>query len=319
MEYSITDIKKFPISTGVYCIYFKNSKSKKVYVGSASKSNNKTRSQNGFYSRWRKHIYKLEKNTFDNKILQNAYNKYGKDNLIFKILEECNPLDCLIREQYYIDKFNSYKCGYNGRPLSNNNKGFKQSDFQKSIIRNKYKLIRDSYFTDVKKLYEDGKTTYEISKQLKISRGVITTIFKENNIKSKKLMDYVKKRIYQFDMKGNFIKEWCSINECSRKLNLNMHGLQLVLHGKCKHFKGFYFNFIKLNQYDVIKNINEFIIKSKNRKYFNIKQIDLNGNEIKIWRDVKEIVDFYNFSNTKGICQSLRTEKTYKGYYWKLN
>ena len=36
-------------------------------------------------------------------------------------------------------------------------------------------------------------------------------------------------------------------------------------------------------------------------------------------KELKEIVDFYNFSNTKGICQSLRTEKTYKGYYWKLN
>ena len=132
-------------------------------------------------------------------------------------------------------------------------------------------------------------------------------------------MDYKKKKIYQFDMDGNFIKEWDSINECSRYLNLNMHGIELVLHGKCKHHKNFYFNFLKLDKNNVINNINNFIIKSRNRKYLNIKQLDKEGNQIKNWRDVKEIIDYYKFKNTKGICQALRTTNNYyKGFYWKV-
>lgn len=318
MKYTINDRKNFPSSTGIYCIYFKNSNSNKVYIGSASRKNVK-RYDSGFFDRWSSHITRLRKNdSSEGKKIKNAYNKYGQENMVFEILEECSPEDCLVKEQYYIDKFDSYNNGYNSRPISSNNKGFKQSEEQKQKIRNKYKIIRDSYFLDIKRLYEQGKTTYEISNLLKISRSLITTIFKENGIKPRKLKDYVKKKIFQFDIKGNFIKEWDSISECSKKLNLNTHGIQLVLHNKCKHFKGFYFNFDKLNQEDVIKNINIFIIKSKNRKYFNINQIDLNGNEIKIWRDVKEIIDFYNFSNTKGICESLKTGKTYKGYYWKI-
>jgi len=318
MIYTIKDKKNFPSSTGIYCIYFKNNKSNKIYIGSASRVNS-MKSQSGFYNRWSKHIYHLSNETSGNKILQNAYNKYGKENLFFEILEECDSQNCLIREQYYIDKFNSYKKGYNGRPLSNSNLGFKQTDFHNLKIINDHKLIRDTYYPNVKKLYDDGNTTREISKLLNISRGVIVKIFKENNIKPKKLMDYKKKKIYQFDMEGNFIKEWNSINECSRYLNLNMHGLELVLQGKCKHYKGNYFSFHKLEKDEVNKNINNFIIKSKNRKYFNIKQIDMNGNEIKKWRDVKEIVNYYNLTNTKGICQALRTNNNYyKGFYWKI-
>ena len=318
MNYTINDRKFFPSTTGVYCIYFKNSKSNKIYVGSASRKTN-NRWESGFYNRWKSHIYRLRKNISYSPTLQNAYNKYNQENMIFKILEECDPSECLIREQFYIDKFDSYKHGYNGRPLSNSNLGFKQTDFHNSKIINDHKLIRDTYYPSVKKLYDDGKTTYEISKLLNISRGFITKIFRENNIKPRKLMDYKKKKIYQFDMKGNFIKEWSSINECSRDLGLNSHGIGLVLHNKCKHFKGFYFNFLKIDQNDVIKNINEFIIKSKNRKYLNIKQINKNGDEIKTWRDVKEIVEHYNFSNTYGICHSLKSNKLYKGFHWKLS
>jgi group I intron endonuclease len=318
MIYTILDQKNFPTTTGVYSIYFKNCKSNKIYIGSASRSENK-KSENGFYDRWSTHICRLKNKTSGNPILQNAYNKYGQDNMIFNILEECPPSDCLIKEQYYIDKFNSYIFGYNARPLSNNNKGFKQTEYQKKQVRNKYKEIRNSYVNDIKFLYNSGKTTREISQTLKISRGVISKIFDENNITPRKLMDYTKKKIYQFDLNGIFIKEWESVNSCSRELNFNIHGIHRVLQNKCSHFKNFYFSFEKLKSDTVLKNIQFFTIKSKNRKYLNITQFDKNNNKIKTWRDVKEIVEFYNFSNSKGICQALRTENNYyKNFHWKL-
>lgn len=38
-----------------------------------------------------------------NKYFQNAFNKYGENNFLFVILEECDKQDLLIREQFWID------------------------------------------------------------------------------------------------------------------------------------------------------------------------------------------------------------------------
>jgi len=311
MNYLVSDRKNFPTITGVYLITFKNSN--KVYVGSATVTN-KVKSQNGFYGRWSKHLYNLRNHKYVLP-LQNAYDKYGEDNMVFKILEICEPETCLDREQFYIELYNSYNYGYNGRPIASNNKGFKQTENQKNKIYEKYKLSRDFYSSDVKKLYNEGKTTREISNLLNISRGVITKIFKENNIKPRKLMDYIKIKIYQYDMYGNFINEWDSIKKCSDILKINSHGIQLVLHKKCKQHKGYYFNYNKLDKEDVLKNINN--LKIKNKKFFDIKQIDLDGNIIKIWKDVNDILDTLNFSIA--FYRYLNNNNLYKGYYWKTN
>ena len=45
--------------------------------------------------------------------IHRAFRKYGIDNFSFEILEECNPEDLFEREKYYIEKYDSYKKGYN--------------------------------------------------------------------------------------------------------------------------------------------------------------------------------------------------------------
>lgn len=313
------DIKNFPTSTGIYCISFKNSKSKKVYIGSASKNSNKIKSANGFYARWRKHLHLLKNNDHHSHALQNAYNKYGYDSIEFMIIEECEPSECIVKEQFYIDKYNSFKKGYNARPLSNNNLGFKQSEKQKNVLKQKYKNIRDSLADSVINLYNENKTTREISKILSISRGVISKIFKENNISRKNIAFYKKKKIFQYKLNGSFIKEWDNINECCRHIKTSSNSIRNVINGRCKHAKGFYFSDKKLSSEEVLTNLNMLFINSKNRKYLNIKQLDFSKNHIKTWRDVKEIVEHFKLSNTVGIIRALKGERSkYKGFYWTL-
>jgi group I intron endonuclease len=84
------------MKTGVYQI--KNIINNKLYIGSASGK--------GFDHRWRSHTDTLNKNIHHNSRLQNSWNKYGKENFIFDIIEECIPEQCLIREQFYIDTLN---------------------------------------------------------------------------------------------------------------------------------------------------------------------------------------------------------------------
>ena len=74
---------------GVYKIT--NIITNKFYIGSS----------NNIQERIKTHFRELKNNRHLNKHLQSSYNKYGKDNFIVDILEECQ--DIIAREQYYID------------------------------------------------------------------------------------------------------------------------------------------------------------------------------------------------------------------------
>ena len=81
------------MNIGVYRIV--NRTNNKIYVGSTSTL--------GFKKRWWGHRTRLRANTHWNQHLQNAWNKYGESQFQFEIIETCLPLDCIAREQYYID------------------------------------------------------------------------------------------------------------------------------------------------------------------------------------------------------------------------
>jgi group I intron endonuclease len=67
------------------------------------------------YKRWEYHRYRLKKGIHDNIHLQSAWNKYGKENFEFKIIEECQVDSLQEREDYWINFFNSIhrEKGYN--------------------------------------------------------------------------------------------------------------------------------------------------------------------------------------------------------------
>lgn len=61
--------------------------------------------------RWKNHLNQLRKKKHINTILQNAWNKYGADNFIFEIVEECEEKLLLEVEQKYIDLKPEYNIG----------------------------------------------------------------------------------------------------------------------------------------------------------------------------------------------------------------
>lgn len=64
-----------------------------------------------------KHARRLRKGEHINDHLQNAWNKYGKNNFIFEILEDEIPYDNLDKKEIeYIKNYNSFKNGYNFTP-----------------------------------------------------------------------------------------------------------------------------------------------------------------------------------------------------------
>lgn len=100
-------------NTGIYKIT--NIINNKFYIGSASL---------GFERRFIQHKSDLKQNKHRNIHLQRSYNKHGKSNFLFEIIEYCEPLKCLEREQYYIDTLLPH---FNINPIAQSRLGAKLS------------------------------------------------------------------------------------------------------------------------------------------------------------------------------------------------
>lgn len=96
-------------------------KPKRCYIGSAV----------DVRQRWRAHLHLLRNNKQPNKKLQNHYNKYGEEDLIFSILLGCEKEDLIKTEQYFIDSYNPW---FNICIKADSQFGLKRSDESKRKI-----------------------------------------------------------------------------------------------------------------------------------------------------------------------------------------
>ena len=99
------------MKTGVYRI--RNINNNDCYVGSAKDID----------KRWYRHKYDLNRNKHGNEHLQRAWNKYGENLYVFEIIEECQTILLLEREQHYLDLKPKYNIGLKssgGDNLTNN-------------------------------------------------------------------------------------------------------------------------------------------------------------------------------------------------------
>ena len=116
--------------SGIYKIQ-SITKPERCYIGSAV----------NIASRWRKHLCNLRLNKNEpNKKIQNHYNKYGKNDLIFSILIGCDKSDLITTEQFFID---AEKPWFNVRTKAESNFGVKASE----ETRNKLSAKRHSLET----------------------------------------------------------------------------------------------------------------------------------------------------------------------------
>jgi len=103
--------------SGVYSI--QNLVDGKRYIGSTSRSVKK---------RWVQHRSHLRAGKHHSVLLQRSWNKYKEEFFEFSVLERCVPGDCLVREQFYIDKYATASCasGYNILPTAGSTMGAKR-------------------------------------------------------------------------------------------------------------------------------------------------------------------------------------------------
>lgn len=248
-----------------------------------------------------------------------AFKKYGIH--YFKISEVANytrdSKDELLRilnkkEIYYIKKFNSLTTGY-GYNLSvgGNNVGIYNSFPIDVYDRNGILLFQCKSAHEASSIFSG----YDISSILDCCNGIsIPTIdyifrFKGDSFNKYDIERSYKTKIYQFTLDGELIKQHASIKDAYLSVNGTRSGLQNMLKGKNKTYKGYYWNYENIFNYVPAKDVR-----------IRIDQYSLNGKFIKTYdsaKDARVSVGATNSHSIIKVCQGQFIQAF--GYIWRYN
>ena len=210
---------------GIYKII---SPSKKIYIGQAT----------NIKKRW---DYYTKTICNDQPKLYNSLKKYGWKQHMFEIIEECSVEQLDEKEIFYkqqfinefgwdkalfchlIDGKGGHKSEETKHKISQANKGKKHS--VESCLKKSISLIGRKYSYETKQKMRKSN--------LGVSRGKGISKSKEQILKTSKSL---RKSVLQYDLKGNFIKEWEGGIEVQNILNLNINS---YINGKAKTAGGF--------------------------------------------------------------------------------
>ena len=130
-----------------YIYIIKNYCNKKVYIGQTIQS---------IQERFRQHMKPSTIKKKGSYKIYNAIAKYGKENFYVELLEETTPDKLDEREIFYIEKFDSYKNGYNSTNGGDTKTICKVQDIDK-----------------LKEMFNDHKTFKEMSEYFGVNKATI--------------------------------------------------------------------------------------------------------------------------------------------------
>jgi group I intron endonuclease len=212
-------------------IYKITSPSEKIYIGKTTNIEIRFKDYKKF-------------NCNSQKILCSSLKKYGFDKHNIEIIKEGVYSDTELNqlEVYYIDLYNSFnRDNINGMNLTFGGEGCTgrvMSEETKRKIGEKSKLRRHS--DEVKRKISENRKKVGFTEAQKLaaekSRGrkiIKSEEWIKNNAES------IKKPILQFDLDGNFIREWKSAKDVELELGLSRKNISANLRNKTKHAYGY--------------------------------------------------------------------------------
>ena len=256
--------------TGIYMIL--NHANDKIYIGQSI----------DIKTRWKQHKSNLNCNRHENKHLQSAWDKYGKDKFEFIILCECEEKQLNTLEQYYIFCFNTIEpeFGYNNDYGGNAGR----------ITEETKKKISESLLGNIP--WNKGKKTGQIpwNKGLKYNNPKIS----ESN---KGKIAWNRTEIICL----NTLEKFNSIHEAGRKYNLAYNNIHKNIKHKinsCGNLNGvklvwcYYEEYLKLSEKeikDIISKANNTNKGGNNPNSFKIICL----NTLKIFDSMREAEEYY--------------------------
>jgi group I intron endonuclease len=209
--------------SGIYAIV--NLINDHCYVGSTT----------NFHTRKLTHLSRLRKNKRPSIRLQEAYNTYGENNLIFGVLEAVVGSENLqSAEQRWVDKL---------RPEYN---------YDTKIVRYKFSKLRNKKIsTTLKRVAKRGKENPLHG--VKRDRDVVDRIFKTRALLGKdKIYGKTSHSVLQYDERGNFISEYMSVNDAFKATKIHRDKISGLCRGDYpyKNNTGYIFKYKKDNGLD---------------------------------------------------------------------
>ena len=123
----------------------------------------------------------------------------------------------------------------------------------------------------------------------------------------KRISKKLSKKVYQYDLNGNFIKSWSSTVELEKE-GFNSSHISSCCLKKSKTHKGYIWSYKPIENFD----IDNYKKKTTSKTVY---QYDKDYNLIKIWYSTTECHrNGFDFRNISACCLGKR--KTHKGYIW---
>ena len=210
-----------PKISGIYTIT--NIVNSKMIVGYAT----------NLYRRKLDHFYKLRSNKHGNIHFQNAFNKYGESNFKYEVFEECENSLLASQENYWCNMLNTHNpnYGYNIAPTNPNRKLYKLNSEKLLKVSNagKRKMSEETKKKIGNKMMGNKRALGMKWKRESTEKAITTKASRSNKQRNP---------VLQFDLSGNFIKEFPSI--CStKKEGFRVKEIGLVCKGINKKHHGY--------------------------------------------------------------------------------
>lgn len=230
----------------------------------------------------------LKRGNYANTFLQAVYNKYGKESIIFEIMQEGIPEDILTNiENIWIGsncaKANDQKGGMN---IADADKKIFSEQTRKKMSESRKKLIKNNPII-LQKLIESNKK------------------YKENRIFDPIICLY----------KDGTIKEFKSAKITAKELKISYSLVTAILRNiyDCYNYE---ITFIRKSNFDKNVNYDKLFI---NHRYKPVFQYDLNGKFIKTWESSRIAGKELNITpSTICLCCNGKYNQG-KGFIWKYN
>ena len=177
----------------------------------------------GIKRRFTQHVnnaYEVNSHCY-NAHLQKAIRKYGPDAFEIEVIEHCNNDLLDERERYWIDHYDAVKTGFN---MAYGGSGTPRYNSQ-----------------DVLDAWNSGLSVGAIAQKLGMSDRTVSVHLRNVGIAQdesrKRAYETIKKKVYQYDSDGNFIKEYPSAADVQKVFGKG--GIQFAMDNPARRYCGF--------------------------------------------------------------------------------